>query len=152
MAAVITPFPGAGPEEVETLITKPVEESLSTINGLDTIMATSSEGVSQVIVQFVIGRNIQDAVQEVRERVERLRPSLPEGSLAPQILRFDPSDTPIMTLAIGAKDSSLSLVSLRRIADDDIKPRLERIPGLAAAEVSGGLTREIQVYVAAEKM
>lgn len=152
VAAVITPFPGAGPEEVETLITKPVEESLSTISGLDTIMATSSEGMSQVIVQFVIGRNIQDAVQEVRERIERLRPSLPDGSLTPQILRFDPSDTPIMTLAIGAKDNSLSLVSLRRIADDDIKPRLERIPGLAAAEVSGGLTREIQVYVAAEKM
>lgn len=152
VAAVITPYPGAGPEEVEKLITKPVEESLATLSGLDTIQSTSNEGSTQVVVQFVIGRDIQEAVQEIRERLERLRPTLPDGALDPQILRFDPSDTPIMTLAVGAKDGSLSPVSLRRLADDNVKPRLERLPGIAAAEVSGGLQRQVHVDLIAGKM
>ncbi len=135
-------YPGAAPEEVETLVTKPIEDAIAGINGVKRVISTSTEGFSRVGIELRLEVDPQAATAEVREKVAAIRSRLPEQIEDPTIERFDVAALPIMVYAVGsAQPSDVT----RRQVEDDLKPLLEQIDGVAAVEVNGGEVREIQV-------
>lgn len=139
---VSTSYPGASPKEVENLVTEPMERAVSTIQNIEEVTSTSSEGSSSVRVSFVWGTDISEAANDLRERVARVR--LPEDATDPTVFKFDASSIPIMFLGLVG---DMPLDKIRKYADDEIKHRLEQIEGVAAVDVAGGLEREIHVDV-----
>jgi len=140
---VLVPYPGAGPEEVETLVTRPIEDAVAGINGVKRVISTSAEGLSMVGIELRLEIDPQAATAEVREKVAAIRARLPEQIKDPTINRFDVSALPISTYAVGS--GTLSSDVVRRMVEDDIKPLLGQIDGVAAVEVNGGQVRELQV-------
>jgi len=140
---VLVPYPGAGPEEVETLVTRPIEDAVAGINGVKRVISTSTEGLSMVGIELRLEIDPQAATAEVREKVAAIRSRLPEQIKDPTINRFDVSALPIATYAVGS--ASLASDVTRRMVEDDIKPLLGQIDGVAAIEVNGGQVRELQV-------
>ncbi|MBX6378289.1 MAG: efflux RND transporter permease subunit, partial [Clostridia bacterium] len=149
VAVVTTRYSGAGPEEIENLVTRPVEEAVATVANVDTISSQSSEGNSFVIVRFGWGTDLDFATLEMRERLDQVRRLLPSEAETPTVQRFDPNQFPIMALSLSGPQGP---AELRRLADDVVKPRLERLDGVAAALVSGGLEREIHVELEPERL
>ncbi|HXV64860.1 MAG TPA: efflux RND transporter permease subunit [Vicinamibacteria bacterium] len=146
---VVTEYPGVAPEEMETLVTRPIERSISSAPGVEEITATSSEGQSRVQVRFEWGTNLDEAANEIRTRVDRLRSTLPEDAEPPSLFKFDVSQFPILFMAVsGDRDPK----DLRQFIEDQILYRLERVPGVAAADVRGGLRREIHVDLSLERL
>jgi len=135
-------YPGAGPEEVETLVTRPIEDAVAGINGVKRVISTSTEGFSRVGVELRLEVDPQAAAAEVREKVAAIRERLPEQIKDPTIQRFDVAALPIAVYAVG---SSLSSDVTRRMVEDDLKPLLGQIDGVAAVEVNGGEVRELHV-------
>ncbi|MCH8076967.1 MAG: efflux RND transporter permease subunit, partial [SAR324 cluster bacterium] len=147
---VRTAFPGSAPEEVEQFVTLPLEKQLSIISGLNAVRSRSRAGISEVMLEFQWGTDLGLAALEVREKMDRL--FLPEGVEPPQMLRFDPDDEPILRLALlssasPGKDTprGASLESLRRLATDELKPRLTALNGVASVSVRGGSPLEVVV-------
>jgi len=138
-------YPGAGPEEVETLVTRPIEDAVAGINGVKRIISTSTEGFSRVGIELRLEIEPQAATAEVREKVAAIRERLPEQIKDPTIQRFDVSALPIATYAVGS--STLTSDVIRRTVEDDLKPLLGQIDGVAAVEVNGGQVRELQVNI-----
>ena len=137
-----TDYPDTAPEEVENLISRSIEQRLGVVSNLVSITSISRAGISDVILEFGWGTDMNDAVQTVRENLDRLQ--LPRGVNRPLILRYDPTQDPIMRLGLyGGED----LFSLRLIAEEEIKQELEALQGVAAARVSGGLEEEIRVEI-----
>ncbi|HEX2492078.1 MAG TPA: efflux RND transporter permease subunit, partial [Blastocatellia bacterium] len=135
---VRTAYPGVASEEVENLVTRPLEASLSSAPGIYRISSTSSEGSSNIRVSFDWSVNLDEAANEVRTRVDRMRGTLPDDADPPAIFKFDTTQFPIMFLAVsGDKDPR----ELRTLLEKDIQPRLERLPGVAAVDIRGGLRR-----------
>jgi multidrug efflux pump subunit AcrB len=135
-------YPGASPEEVETLVTKPVEDAVAGIEGVKRVESTSNEGYARVGIEFNLDVDPQGAAAEVRDRVAGIRYKLPAEIEDPTIVRFDVASLPIATYAVS---SPLPADRTRRIVEDQIKPLLERIDGVAGVEVNGGLVREVHV-------
>ncbi len=135
-------YPGAGPEEVETLVTRPIEDAVAGINGVKKVISTSTEGVARIGVELRLEVDPQAATAEVREKVAAIRGTLPGDIEDPTIQRFDVAALPIMMFAVGSSQPS---DVTRRQVEDDLKPLLEQIDGVAAVEVNGGEVREIQV-------
>ena len=135
-------YPGASPEEVETLVTKPIEDAVAGINGVKRVQSSSTEGRSMVGVELRLEVDAQNAAAEVREKVAAIRGRLPREVEDPTIVRFDVAGLPIMTFAVGS--SQASDVTRRQI-EDDLKPLIEQVDGVAAVDVNGGDVREIQV-------
>ena len=135
-------YPGASPEEVETLVTRPIEDAVAGINGVKRVISTSTESRSMVGLELRLEIDPQAAAAEVREKVAAMRSRLPEQIEDPTIVRFDVAALPIMTFAVGSSQRS---DVTRRQVEDDVKPLLEQIDGVAAVEVNGGEVREIQV-------
>ncbi|WP_027389913.1 efflux RND transporter permease subunit [Chrysiogenes arsenatis] len=142
---VVTTYSDAGPEEVERLITIPLERSLSIISGIETINSTSSRGTSSIRMSFAWGTDLDSAANDIRDRLDRAVRFLPESADHPQLRKFDVSAFPILILGASARD--LDPAELRRIAEDEIGARLERIPGVAGVEVWGGQARQFQVKI-----
>ena len=145
---VITVYPGAGPEEVETLITKPLEDQLSSLTGVRTLRSVSQEGVSTAGIEFVLGTDIDAATADVRQRVDLVKSTFPRDAEDPIVQKFDFSVQPIMLLGVSGPDP----LALRELADEVIKPHLERVGGVAAVQVSGGRTREIRIEVDQDRL
>ncbi|MDA1193046.1 MAG: efflux RND transporter permease subunit, partial [Candidatus Poribacteria bacterium] len=137
-------YPGASPHEVETLITEPMERAVSTAQNIEEVTSDSGEGSSSVRVEFTWGTDMTEAINDIRERVARVREELPEDIQEPRIFKFDTSAMPVMFLSLSGDQRS---DFIRRYADDEIRHRLEQIEGVASVDVSGGLEREIQVNV-----
>ena len=135
-------YPGASPEEVETLVTRPVEDAVAGINGVKRVESRSTEGFARVGLELRLEVDAQNAAAEVREKVAAIRDRLPEEIEDPTIVRFDVAGLPIMTFAVGSAQRS---DMTRRQIEDDLKPLLEQIDGVAAVDVNGGEIREIQV-------
>ncbi|MEX1994311.1 MAG: efflux RND transporter permease subunit [Steroidobacteraceae bacterium] len=158
---VRTDLPGAAPLELETLIARPIEESVGIIRNVREVRSVSRAGQSDVILEFAWGTDMDLAGIDVREKIDLLQ--LPIEASRPILLRFDPSTEPVMRLAFVDTDefakaspaesgSVERLRSLRRFADDRLKPDLESVDGSAAVKVSGGYEDEIQVFVDQDKL
>jgi hydrophobe/amphiphile efflux-1 (HAE1) family protein len=142
-AVVVTvPYPGAGPAEVEQLVSKPLEDSVVSINGIDRVRSYSREGSSMLFVMFNLGVDVKDAATEVRERISQVRYKLPAETKEPIVQRFDVSASPVLTYTLRGGGS---LSELRDYADDILRPALEQVDGVAAVDVKGGARREIRV-------
>jgi HAE1 family hydrophobic/amphiphilic exporter-1 len=139
---VIVVYPGASPEEAETLVTRPIEDAVAGINGVKRVISSSTESRSVIGLELRLEVDPQAAAAEVREKVAAIRGRLPEQIEDPTIIRFDVTALPIMTFAVGSTQRS---DITRRQIEDDLKPLLEQIDGVAAVEVNGGEIREIQV-------
>ena len=148
LITVVTPYPGAGPEEVEELVTRPIEDAVSSLSGIDTVRSYSREGVSTVIVQFEIGTDIKTANLDVRDRVNTVRRDMPRDVMEPSFLRLDPAASPVATLVLGGDADPREL---RRFADDDLRPIFEQCDGVASVTVKGGAVREIADLIIAAK-
>ncbi|HEU4614818.1 MAG TPA: efflux RND transporter permease subunit, partial [Kofleriaceae bacterium] len=139
---IVTNYEGVGPQEIENLLTRPIERAVSTIDGVTALEGESAEGLSRVQLQFDWGVDLDSAVNDVRSQLDRIRDELPEDATQPIVLKFDISATPIATLGLsGAGDPR----RLRYLADEILTRRLERIHGVASVRVNGGRVREIHV-------
>jgi HAE1 family hydrophobic/amphiphilic exporter-1 len=141
--------PGASPEEIETEITKKVEDAVNTISQVDDIRSTSSEGQSLVIVQFELAKNGDVAAQEVQNRINLIVGDLPTTAKQPVIQKFDPDAQPILRIAVSAPRS---LRDVTLIADKQIKQKLENTKGVGQVTIVGGAQREIHVNVDPDKL
>ncbi|HEX6971232.1 MAG TPA: efflux RND transporter permease subunit [Limnochordia bacterium] len=148
-AVVITDYPNVGPWEVESQVTRPLEEVLATVSNATRVSSTSAPGQSTVVVEFNWGADMDFAALEMRERIDLVRDFLPDGVGSPRIFKFDPSLQPMFTFSVGGTSD---LVTLRRRVDEEVKPRLERLEGVASVSVSGGLEREIRIEVDQAKL
>ncbi len=147
--AVITRYEGVGPEDIETLITRPIETAVSTVNRVKEVSSTCSEGSSMVIIQFEWGTNIDIASLDVREKVDQVKRFLPEDAETPMVFRFDPTMFPITLIGMSGE---INLGKLRKLAEEKIQPAIERAEGVAGVTVLGGLEREIQINLDRKKM
>ncbi|MGH9162479.1 MAG: efflux RND transporter permease subunit, partial [Vicinamibacteraceae bacterium] len=141
-------YEGVGPREIEESITRPIERSVAAVAGLDQINSESSEGSSQVRLNFTWGTDIEVAADDVRARLDRLREQLPEDAEQPTLYKFDASQFPIVFIAVAG---DFDPVTLRELTENDLMPRFERIAGVAAVDVRGGLARQILVELSREK-
>ncbi len=142
-------YENASPEEVEELITRPLEEALTAVPGVEEVSSVSAEGRSNVRVTFTWGTDLDAAANDVRDRLDRVMPNLPEDTDKPRLRKYDLASFPILIL--GAS-SDLDPVQMRKILDDQVKYRIERVPGVAVMDIYGGLDREIHVNLNPEKM
>ncbi|MBZ0199940.1 MAG: efflux RND transporter permease subunit [Ignavibacteriaceae bacterium] len=146
---ITTVLPGAGPEQIESDVTKIIEDAVNPIAGVEHISSTSMEGVSIVTIQFKLEVNGEIASQEVREKTAAVRSDLPDDVKDPIIQRLDPASAPILTLSISADRTEKEITTYTK---DVIKKRLENVSGVGSAEVVGGAERKILVEVDAEKL
>ncbi len=139
---VRTELEGAAPTEIENLLTKPIENAVGVVNSVVRVVSSSRADISEVTLEFAWGTNMDFASLDVRERLDVVR--LPLDAEQPILLRYDPSLDPVMRIGlVGADD----LIRLRLIAEEEVKRSLERVEGVAAAVVSGGLEEEIQIEI-----
>jgi len=144
IVSVVTTYPGAGPEEVEELVSKPIEEAVSIVPNLRTVTSTSQENVSTVVVELQYGVNLDVAAADVRDRLDAVRRELPTDIDPPLLVKANIAALPVITLGLFGDRPPREL---RDLADDVIKDRLARLPGVASIAISGGRQREIQVEV-----
>lgn len=150
-AAIVTTYEGVGSEEIENLLTRPIESSISTVEGVKNISSISSIGQSTVVVEFNWGTDMDFAVQNLREQTDLVSNAfLPEDADSPLIFKFDPAMLPIMIYGLSSDD--LELYQLKKEVEDNIAPELERLPGVAQVNIQGGLEREIIISLKREKL
>ncbi len=147
--SVSTSYGNASPEEMEELVTRPIEQSLAAVPGVESIESESSEGNSSVRISFNWGTNLDTASNDVRDRLDRVISALPDETSRPVLFKFDLSATPILMLGV---TSNLPPLQLRQLIDNQIQYRLERVPGVAAISVRGGLEREIHINLDPDKI
>ena len=140
---VTTIYPGASPDDIESIITAEVESEVSVITGLDVMRSTSTEGVSTVILEFVPDKDVSEAAQEVREKVDLAKAEFPSEVEEPIVSEIDVSQFPVMTVNLL---SNGSLAALRETAED-LQDEIEGVPGVLEVDLLGGLEREVQVNV-----
>ena len=150
ISAVFTTYTGAGPEEVERSITRILEAALSSASGLEKLTSISSKGSSVVIMEFTYGTDMSDAINSIRDLLERTRNYMPSGADTPMIFKFDPSMIPIMGLMVTSDKRTSE--ELREISEDTIVPRIEQTPGVATASVNGGRQKIIRVEIAQSRL
>jgi len=146
---VNTIYAGAGPEEVETLVSKVLEEEMSTVTGIKTLRSTSNEGVSTVVAEFTLETDIKYAEQQIRDKVSSAKRKLPTDIEEPIVRRLDPADQPILILSLSA---DLSEADLYDVAEYQVKPRLEQVNQVGLVEIIGGRKREIHVELDRKKL
>ncbi|MBL7157504.1 MAG: efflux RND transporter permease subunit [Candidatus Omnitrophica bacterium] len=141
---VVTTYENAAPEEIETLITKPVEEAIGTVSGLRRVKSISKEGLSLVMAEFGWSQNMDFAALRMREKIDLIKERLPRESEEPLVMKYNPFEMPIMVLSVIGDRSPQAI---REISRRIIKDELEKIEGVASATITGGLEREIIVEV-----
>ncbi|MCC6277711.1 MAG: efflux RND transporter permease subunit [Oligoflexia bacterium] len=142
-------YPGASPQEVETLIVKTIEESVSTVSGIKRLNSTAQEGLAVVVAEFSLGVDIKYAEQQVRDKVANVRNDLPDDINEPVISRVDPADSAIMRFSV---TGDLPPAKLYDIAENTVKPAFEQANGVGQVDILGGRKREIHVYVDQPKL
>ena len=147
--SISTGYPNSSPEIVEQLISRPIEEAMSAVPGVEEISSSSSEGSSNVRISFAWGTNLEAAAADVRDRLDRVIPRLPDDADRPRLFKFDPNSFPVMAVGVFG---DLEAQVLRQIVDDQVLYRLERVPGVAAVDIFGGVQREIHVELLPERL
>ena len=145
---VQTQYNGATPEEVEDSVTKTLEESVATVEGLDNISSTSEANTSNIVLEFNWGIDVDNAKADVRDKIDMVKDALPDGADEPVIIQFDPSNQAIIKVAL----SGPNLTYLKEVSEDKFQTELETISGVASVRMKGELSREIQIRVNQEKM
>ncbi|HEY5112859.1 MAG TPA: efflux RND transporter permease subunit, partial [Coriobacteriia bacterium] len=147
---VQTVYQGASPETIEQEVTRRLEESFNTVEGVKQITSMSLEGVSQVLVEFQLNRDGDQAAQDVRAKIDQIRRDLPTDIDPPMVMKFDPGSQPILSLSISSP--TVPAVELTRLADEDIRRKLESVSGVGQVQLAGGLAREIRINIIPSKM
>ena len=148
MIAINTIYPGVSPADVESQVTRILEEDLATISEISDLTSTSVEGYASILAEFDVGMDLDEALQQVREKVDLAKPDLPEDAEEPTIVEFNFSEMPIMQVNLSGE---YGLVRLKEIAEE-LQDRLETIPSILRADVRGGLEREVKVDVDLSQM
>ncbi len=151
IVAVQTIYPGASPETVEREVTQRLEEAFNPAQGVDRITSTSLEGVSSIVIEFDLGRNAESAAQDIRAKIDAVRRELPIDIEAPVVQTFDPGAEPILSLALSATTSSMSVPELTALAET-VRKRVESVSGVGRVQVAGGLEREVRVFLQPDRM
>lgn len=150
MVVVSTSYSGAGPEEMEELITKPIEETVATMTGVDSISSTSSVGSSMVMIEFVDGTDLDDATQDLREKIDRVKGRLPDDADEPSIMKMDMNSE---SLQIGIiSDAYEDSDTLYNFCDNKLTSRFEKIAGVSSVSISGGSEEEVEITVNPEML
>ncbi|MEP7233968.1 MAG: efflux RND transporter permease subunit, partial [Ignavibacteriota bacterium] len=147
---VVTAYPGAGPEEIEDLVTKPIEEAVAATSNLDNVRSFSNEGYSIVLGQYLLTANSDQAAADVQRRVDQIRAKLPKDAETPKIQKNDISAAPILRVALTS--TVLTQTELFQLAKDKLKSRIEATGGVAQVDISGGRERQIKVSVDNDKL
>jgi HAE1 family hydrophobic/amphiphilic exporter-1 len=146
---VTTAQPGAAPEQIETEITDKVEEAVNTISGIDELRSVSSEGVSQVIISFLLDKDADVAAQEVRDKVNGVLPLLPKTIQQPRVDRFDPDAAPMVSIALSA---TKPIRDITEYADKVLRRQLESVNGVGQVLILGGRQRQVNVWLDADRL
>lgn len=141
---ITTRLDGATPQEIETEITDKIEEAVNTVSGIDQLRSTSSDSISQVLVAFLLEKNVDVAAQEVRDRVNRIISQLPDDADTPIVEKLDPDATPILSIALVADKPTREITEY---ADKVLRRRLESVPGVGQVTLLGGQKRQINVWL-----
>ena len=149
VVVVRTSLPGASSEEIESQITKPIEEVVNTIAGIDELRSASEQGSSRVMITFVLEREIESAVQDVRDKVATITNRFPRETLPPVIQKIDPDASPILTVAVAGNRSQKEI---SEIVDKQIKQILETVPNVGEVTFTGDRKREIQLLLDQNRM
>jgi HAE1 family hydrophobic/amphiphilic exporter-1 len=147
--SVVTTYEGVASEDIENLITKPIEEAVSTVKKVKIVRSISKEGVSIVMVEFEWGTLLDFAAQDVRAKVSWLTDYLPEDADTPLVVKFNMSDSPILFYGVTGMEDT---IKLRQYLKDNVKSRIERLDGVASCWIAGGLEREINVFVDRDRL
>jgi HAE1 family hydrophobic/amphiphilic exporter-1 len=150
VVSINTVYTGAGPEEVNTLVSRKIEEAVSGVNGIREVTSSSEEGRSTVIVRLNLEVDVDAAVNDVRSKVDSVLSQLPKEVDKPQIAKVDTSSTPVLYMGFAA--DKLDNQALRDLIDDKLKDRFSQVPGVSEIDVQGGDVRELQVQVRPEKL
>lgn len=149
VAIVSTSYAGVGPQEIEKLITKPVEESIATVGDIKNVSSSSSEGNSLVIAEFNYGTDMDFASLEMREKIDMIKGFLPDDASSPMVMKIDPNAMPIMVVSLsGDKD----LAYIQSLAEDEMKSKIERLEGVASVDIMGGYENQVEIKVNRQKL
>ncbi|NBJ68780.1 MULTISPECIES: efflux RND transporter permease subunit [Clostridia] len=148
VAVVATSYQDAAPQEVENLISRPIESAVSTVEGIETVQSQSQSGSSLVVLMFNNGTDLDQALLDVRESVDQVKDLLPSQAGDPNIMRFNPDQLPVMWVGLTGENAA----SLTKTADDQVVPFLERQGGVGSVNVEGGKEREIQLILDEAKL
>lgn len=145
IAGVITSYPGVGPKDIETTISRQLEEAISSVKNIKKVSSQSFTGTSIIILEFKYGTDMNQAEVDIRKNIDFVRDYMPKEASDPLVFVFDPSMSPIMFLSLSSQ--YLGQSELRKLSEDRIEPMLERISGVASVATVGGLQRQINVYM-----
>jgi len=146
---VMTAYPGAAAEDVEQLVTRPIESAVAGVKGIEKLTSTSAEGLSQITVEFSWGADLDNAGQDIREALSRIKNALPANIVDPLVFKMDLSQRPVLLYGVSGMNSTMEL---QKYFEDAIVPRVERLEGVASMSVVGGPTREINVFLNKTRM
>ncbi|HOK47287.1 MAG TPA: efflux RND transporter permease subunit, partial [Bryobacteraceae bacterium] len=142
-------LPGASPEEMTSQVVMPLEEAIASVSGIEELRANVSEGSANIIVQFVLERDIGEATEDVREKVSGAVRRLPPNILPPVVQKADPDSDPIITIAVSG---DRPVRELTEIADKQIRRAMETVDGVAAVDITGGRQRQINIFLDINKL
>lgn len=148
VAIVNTSYPNVAPEEIETLITRPIEEAVGTVTNIESIQSITSEGNSIVVVQFAFGTDMAFATLDMREKVEMVRGFLPDGASDPMVVQIDINAQAIIQMSLSGADTA----TLQGYAEDVLKPAIERTPGVASVDIAGGFDNYVAIRLDTDKL
>ena len=149
IALVSCTYTGAAPEEMEDLVTKPIEENLATITGVDKITSSTSNGSSMVMIQFVDGTDIDVATNDMRDKLDRVKRQLPDDADDPSIMKMDMNSE---SINVGVTSDKYDVNALYNLLDDNVSTYFEKVDGVSSVSLSGGSDNEVRIIVDQNKM
>jgi HAE1 family hydrophobic/amphiphilic exporter-1 len=149
IAVVVGTYTGVSPEEMENLVTRPLEQRLGTLSGIDTMTTMTAQGMSAVLMQFNWGTNIDNAINDIRNQLEITSYFLPSDMERPMVIKMDINQMPVITMTISG---TMPFSELTNLAEDTIQPQLERVAGVASVTLMGGVTREIRLSAEPQRL
>lgn len=148
-AVVVTTYPGASSEEIETMVTKPIEKEIAGVENIKSISSSSESNVSMITVSFNWGADLDTATTDIREKIDMVKGTLPDDADDPMVIKYDPSMLPVLIYGMtGDRDPLL----MKQLAEDMIEKKLERVAGVSSVQVVGGVERQIRVLLSPQKM
>ncbi|RIK74791.1 AcrB/AcrD/AcrF family protein [candidate division KSB1 bacterium] len=150
MLTIRTNYANVGPEEIETIITDRIENAIASVPNIEEVRSESEEGRSQVSLQFSPGTNVDEAANDVRAALDRIRDSLPQEAETPRVWKFDPDNFPVVI--VGVRSETRGMAELTRILERELSQRFEQVSGVGAVDVWGGIYREIQVQLKRDRL